>query len=160
NNFYEFGSHKQIADAAQRLRTRPWEIRIDGEVDKPLTFGIDELIKQMGVEERLYRLRCVETWAMAIPWTGFPLSKLVALAQPKPGSRYVLMTSFQDSTVASGQRQFWYPWPYTEGMTMAEAQNELAFMVTGAYGKPLAKQFGAPLRLALPWKYGFKSIKS
>jgi sulfoxide reductase catalytic subunit YedY len=160
NNFYEFGSSKQISAAAAYLKTRPWEIVIDGEVDKPITIGIDDLLKKVPLEERLYRHRCVETWAMAVPWTGFALKHLLALAQPKLGTRYVLFTSFSDSSVARGQLQFWYPWPYKEGLTIAEANHELAFLVSGIYGKPLSNQFGAPLRLAVPWKYGFKSIKS
>jgi methionine sulfoxide reductase catalytic subunit len=160
NNFYEFGSSKQIANSAAYLKTRPWEITIDGEVEKPVTIAIDDLLKKMPLEERLYRLRCVETWAIAVPWTGFALRHLLALAQPKLGTRYVMLTSFQDSSVASGQLQFWYPWPYKEALSVPEAQNELAFLACGVYGKPLAPQFGAPLRLAVPWKYGFKSIKS
>ena len=160
NNFYEFGSHKRIFQAAQALKIRPWEIRIDGLVDKEMTLGIDDLLAKVALEERLYRHRCVEAWAMAIPWTGFPLADLVRIAQPKAEAKYLRMETFLDPDVASGQRQTWYPWPYTEGVTIAEATNELAFLVTGAYGKPLAKQFGAPLRLALPWKYGFKSVKS
>jgi sulfoxide reductase catalytic subunit YedY len=160
NNFFEFGSHKQISGAAQALPIRPWEITLDGEVETPITLGIDDILAKFPLEERLYRHRCVETWAMAVPWTGFPMSKLLALAKPKLGTRYVLMTSFQNAAVAGGQRQFWYPWPYTEGLTLAEANHDLAFLVTGVYGKPLARQFGAPLRLACPWKYGFKSIKS
>ena len=160
NNFYEFGSHKKIYKAAQALQTRPWEIKIDGEVEKPFTIGIDELIRKMTLEERLYRLRCVEAWSMTIPWTGFPMKDLVALAKPLSKARYVRMETFLDPKVARGQRASWYPWPYVEGLTLPEAMNELTFLVTGAYGKPMAKQFGAPLRLAVPWKYGFKSIKS
>jgi sulfoxide reductase catalytic subunit YedY len=114
----------------------------------------------MPKEERLYRLRCVEAWSMAIPWSGFPMKALVELAKPLSSAKYVEMLTFLDAKVAPGQRQFWYPWPYREGITIEEATNELTFLATGAYGKPLAKQFGAPLRLALPWKYGFKSIKS
>jgi methionine sulfoxide reductase catalytic subunit len=114
----------------------------------------------MPLEERLYRHRCVEAWGMAIPWSGFPLAKLVELAKPLSSAKYLVMHTFLDSSVASGQRQTWYPWPYTEGLTIAEAANELAFLATGAYGKPMPKQHGAPLRLAVPWKYGFKSIKS
>ena len=160
NNFYEFGSHKKIYKAAQALQTRPWEIKIDGEVEKPFTIGIDELIRKMTLEERLYRLRCVEAWSMTIPWTGFPMKDLVALAKPLSKARYVRMETFLNPKVARGQRASWYPWPYVEGLTLPEATNELTFLVTGAYGKPMAKQFGAPLRLAVPWKYGFKSIKS
>lgn len=160
NNFYEFGSSKRVASAARALPTRPWTVTIDGLVDKPVTIGIDDLIRKMQLEERLYRLRCVEAWSMTVPWTGFPLSRLIALAGPKSEARYVRLETFQNSKVATGQRQTWYPWPYTEGVTIEEAMNDLAFLVTGAYGKPLANQMGAPLRLALPWKYGFKSIKS
>ena len=129
-------------------------------VEKPQEIGIDDLIRKMPLEERLYRHRCVEAWSMAIPWSGFPLAKLVELAKPLSSAKYLRMETFLDPEVASGQRQTWYPWPYVEGLTMAEATNELAFLVTGAYGKPVTKQMGAPLRLALPWKYGFKSIKS
>jgi sulfoxide reductase catalytic subunit YedY len=160
NNFYEFGSSKLIAKAAQALPIRPWTVRIDGMVEKPMEIGIDDLLKQMPLEERLYRLRCVEAWAMAVPWSGFPFAKLVELAKPLSSVKYVRMETFHNSRVASGQRQTWYPWPYVEGLTIAEATNELAFLVTGAYGKPVLKQNGAPLRLAVPWKYGFKSIKS
>jgi methionine sulfoxide reductase catalytic subunit len=160
NNFYEFGSTKNIAKVAQALKLRPWTIKIDGMVEKPQEIGIDDLIKKVSLEERLYRHRCVEAWSMAIPWSGFPFAKLVALAQPLSSAKYVRMETFQDPKVASGQRQTWYPWPYVEGLTIEEATNDLAFLATGAYGKPVSKQMGAPLRLAVPWKYGFKSIKS
>jgi sulfoxide reductase catalytic subunit YedY len=160
NNFYEFGPSKSIARAAQALKTRPWTVAIDGMVEAPFEIGIDDLLKRVTLEERLYRHRCVEAWSMAIPWTGFPMAALVALAKPLGSAKYVRMETFKDPTVAPGQRQVWYPWPYVEGLTIAEATNELAFLVTGAYGKPVAKQMGAPLRLAVPWKYGFKSIKS
>jgi len=160
NNFYEFGSHKQIYSAAQALKIRPWEIQIDGEVDKPITIGIDDLLKKMPLEERLYRHRCVEAWSMRVPWSGFQMSHLVEMAKPTSDAKYIRFETFNDPSVAPGQKQFWYPWPYVEGISMAEAMNELTFLVTGAYGKPVAKQMGAPLRLALPWKYGFKSIKS
>ncbi len=160
NNFYEFGSEKTIADDAQALKIRPWTVKIDGMVESPFEIGIDDLLKKMPLEERLYRHRCVEAWSMAVPWSGFPMAALVALAKPLGSAKYVHMETFVDSAQAPGQKQFWYPWPYIEGVTMAEANNELAFMVTGMYGKPVPKQDGAPLRLALPWKYGFKSIKS
>ena len=169
NNFYEFyapslfalpGSEKRIAEAAQKLPIRPWEIKIDGLVEKPFTIGIDELIRKMTLEERLYRHRCVEAWSMTVPWSGFPMSELVKLAQPLSSAKYVRMETFFMPKVAPGQKTKSYPWPYVEGLTLAEANNELTFMVTGAYGKPMAKQFGAPLRLAVPWKYGFKHIKS
>jgi sulfoxide reductase catalytic subunit YedY len=160
NNFYEFGSAKTISRAAQALPIRPWTIKIDGMVERPQDIGIDDLLAKMPLEERLYRHRCVEAWSMAIPWSGFPLAKLVELAKPLASAKYLRMETFLDSSVASGQRATWYPWPYIEGLTMAEATNELAFLVTGAYGKPVSKSQGAPLRLAVPWKYGFKSIKS
>ncbi len=160
NNFYEFGSHKQIYTKAQDLKTRPWEILIDGLVEKPFTIGFDDLVRKVQLEERLYRHRCVEAWSMTIPWTGFQMSELVKLAKPMSNAKFIRMETFHDPKMASGQKQAWYPWPYVECLTMQEANNDLAFLVTGAYGKPAAKQFGAPLRLALPWKYGFKSIKS
>jgi len=125
-----------------------------------MTVGFDDLIRKMPLEERLYRHRCVEAWSMAVPWSGFPLKALVELAKPLGNAKYVAMQTFMDPKMAPGQRAFFYPWPYTEGLTVAEATNELAFMVTGAYGKPLKNSNGAPLRLATPWKYGFKSVKS
>jgi len=160
NNFYEFGSHKRIAREARALKIRPWTVSFEGMVEKERQVDIDTLIRAMPLEERLYRMRCVEAWSMAVPWTGFAMAELVKYARPLSGAKYVVMQTFLDKDMASGQKQVWYPWPYTEGLTMAEATNELAFMVTGVYGKPLRKQFGAPLRLAVPWKYGFKSVKS
>jgi sulfoxide reductase catalytic subunit YedY len=160
NNFYEFNSSKEVADQAQKLQTRPWTVKLDGMVEKEQTLDIDTLIRKVGLEERSYRHRCVEAWSMAIAWTGFPLSKLVEIARPLGSTKYVQMQTFLNPKVAPGQKQTWFPWPYTEGLTMAEAGNELAFLATGAYGHPMAKQHGAPLRLAVPWKYGFKSVKS
>lgn len=160
NNYYEFSTSKSLASAAASLKTRPWSVAIDGLVEKPMTIAIDDLIRKMPLEERLYRHRCVEAWSMAVPWTGFPLSKLVALAKPTSGAKYVVMQTFMDRAQAPGQKQFWYPWPYTDGLTMEEANNDLAFLVTGIYGKPLGNQYGAPIRLAVPWKYGFKSVKA
>lgn len=160
NNFYEFGSSKRVAAAAQSLEIRPWSIMIDGLVEEPRSIDIDTLIRGVSLEERLYRLRCVEAWAMAVPWTGFPMRDLVAMARPLSSAKYVVMQTFEDSSIASGQRQAWYPWPYTEGLTIEEATHDLTMMVTGVYGQPIANQFGAPLRLIVPWKYGFKSIKS
>ena len=157
NNFYEFSTSKHLS--ADALKTRPWTVTIDGLVEKAQTFAIDDLIKTMGLEERLYRHRCVEAWSMAIPWTGFPLRALVEKARPLSSAKYVRFESFLDKKNAPGQRSF-MPWPYVEGLTIAEATNDLAFIVTGAYGKPLAKVQGAPIRLATPWKYGFKSAKS
>jgi sulfoxide reductase catalytic subunit YedY len=160
NNFFEFGSSKTIARAAQALKLRPWTVKIDGMVEKEQTVDIDTLIRKFPLEERLYRMRCVEAWSMAVPWSGFPLAKLVEMAQPLSSAKYLRMETFLDPATAPGQRQRWYPWPYVEGLTIAEATNELAFLVTGAYGKPVPKQMGAPIRLAVPWKYGFKSVKS
>lgn len=160
NNFYEFGSHKQIWQAAQKLDIRPWTVTLDGLVNNPQTLDIDDLLAKMPLEERLYRHRCVEAWSMAVPWSGFALSELVKLAGPTSDAKYLRFETFMDPDVAAGQRQSWYPWPYVEGVTLDEAVNELAFMASGVYGKPLPKQFGAPVRLVLPWKYGFKSIKS
>ena len=163
NNYYEFGETKSIHKAAEALPVRPWTIAIDGEVEKPFTIGIDDLLKKLALEERIYRHRCVETWAMVVPWTGFPLASLVALAKPTAKAKYVRFETFNDPKVAPGQEPGFvssYPWPYVEGLTMAEATNDLAFMVTGAYGKPAPNSMGAPLRLHTPWKYGFKSIKA
>lgn len=160
NNFFEFGSDKDIYQLAQALQTRPWMIRIDGMVDKPFDLDIDDLLKKVELEERVYRLRCVEAWGMTVPWTGFPMSKLLDIAKPASSAKYIRIETFKNPKIAPGQRQAWYPWPYVEGCTLAEARNELAFMVTGAYGKPLDKQYGAPIRLHMPWKYGFKASKS
>ena len=160
NNFYEFNSSKEVSEQAQALMLRPWTVTFDGLVQKAQTVGIDDLIRKMMLEERTYRHRCVEAWSMAIAWSGFPFAKLIEFAQPLASAKFVRMETFLNPKVAPGQSQPWYPWPYVEGLTMAEAKNELAFLATGAYGKPISKQQGAPLRLVVPWKYGFKSIKS
>jgi len=159
NNYYEFGSYKSIWRDAQALPIRPWTVAIDGLVEQPFEIGIDDLLAKMPLEERLYRHRCVETWAMAVPWSGFAMRHLVALAKPLGAAKYVRLESFHNPEIADGQRADWYPWPYIEGLTIEEATHDLAFMVTGIYGKPVPKQNGAPLRIALPWKYGFKSGK-
>ena len=160
-NFYEFGSSKNIWRKAQKLVTDPWIFAVDGLVNNPLQMDASDLIAKTGPqEERLYRHRCVEAWAMAVPWTGVPMSRLVTLAQPKAEAKYIRLETFFDPSVAIGQRQSWYPWPYVEGMTIDEAMNEMAFIGTGLYGRAMEKQNGAPLRIVLPWKYGFKSIKS
>lgn len=162
NNYYEFGSSKRIAEAAKALPIRPWAIVIDGEVEKPQTVDIDALFSQVTFEERIYRHRCVEAWSMVVPWTGFPLKRLVEIAGPTANAKYLRFETFNKPEVAPGQKEGFftsYPWPYVEGVTMAEAMNELPLLVTGAYGKPLPNGMGAPLRLHLPWKYGFKSIK-
>jgi len=160
NNFYEFGTDKSIWRDAQALKVRPWTVKIDGMVEKSLTLDFDDLLKKMSLEERLYRHRCVEAWSFTVPWTGFPMAALIDLARPLGSAQYVRMETFMDPATAPEQNKFFYPWPYVEGLTMAEARNELAFLVTGMYGKPVPKQDGAPLRLAVPWKYGFKSVKS
>ncbi len=160
NNFYEFGSHKQIWQRAADLQRRPWAVTFDGLVEETRTVDIDTLIRAMPLQERVYRHRCVEAWSMVVPWTGFPLSELVAYAKPLASAKYVVFQTFEDAEIAPGQKQTWYPWPYTDGVTIEEAANDLPFIATGAYGQPMANQFGAPLRLHLPWKYGFKSVKS
>ncbi len=160
NNFNEFGSHKAISESAQALRIRPWQVRIDGLVEKEMTIGFDDLIRRMPLEERLYRHRCVEAWSMAVPWSGFALRALVDFAKPLGSAKYLHMETLADKKTMPGLQASWYPWPYTEGLTLPEATNELAFIATGMYGKPIPKQNGAPLRLAVPWKYGFKSVKS
>jgi len=160
NNFYEYGTDKYIALRSQALKVRPWTVKIDGMVEKEMTVGIDDLLRAMPLEERLYRMRCVEAWSMAVPWTGFEMSKLVAYAKPLSSAKYIQMETFNDPSMAPAQKLPIFPWPYVEGLTMAEANNELTFMVTGIYGKPGVKQHGAPIRLMTPWKYGFKSVKS
>jgi sulfoxide reductase catalytic subunit YedY len=160
NNFYEFGTDKSIVSDAKKLQIRPWMVKIDGMVEKEMEIGVDDLLAKMPLEERLYRHRCVETWSMAVPWSGFALKSLVEMAKPQSGAKYLQMQTFKDARMAPGQRDFLYPWPYTEGLTMEEANHDLAFIATGIYGKPMPKQNGAPLRLAVPWKYGFKSVKS
>jgi methionine sulfoxide reductase catalytic subunit len=160
NNFYEFSESKDCWGAAQRLPVSPWNVAVDGLVEKPFTIGLEDLMKKAGLEERLYRHRCVEAWAMTVPWTGFPLSKLVALAKPTSAAKFVQFTSLADAKTMPGLGESFYPWPYTEGLTMAEAMNDLAFMVVGMYGHVVPPQDGAAIRLATPWKYGFKSAKS
>ncbi len=160
NNFYEFGSSKSISREAQALVSDPWTLTIDGDVEREIQIDIDDLMRRMPMQERVYRHRCVEAWSMVVPWVGFPLRALVDMAAPLSRARFVRFETFFDTEVAPEQKASWYPWPYTEGITMNEARNDLAMIVVGAYGKVLHKQFGAPLRLHLPWKYGFKSIKS
>jgi len=160
NNFYEFGGSKQIARAAQSLPLRPWTVKIDGMVEKPQTIDIDKLIRAMPIEERVYRFRCVEAWGMTVPWTGFPIKALMDMVQPLGSAKFVRMETFDTQPWAPGMRSPWYSWPYVEGLTIDEAANDLAILVTGIYGKPVPRQHGAPLRLIVPWKYGFKSVKS
>jgi sulfoxide reductase catalytic subunit YedY len=160
NNYYEFGTSKSIHQAAQRLPQRPWTVKVDGMVETPRDFGIEDLLRTMPIEERVYRLRCVEAWSMVVPWTGFPLSALLDVVKPLGSARYVVFETAAIPSVMPGLRQSWYPWPYTEGCTVAEAANELSFLVVGAYGKLLAPQNGGPIRFHQPWKYGFKAGKS
>ena len=160
NNYYEFGTSKSIVAPAQALVTDPWSIRIEGMVATPRTIGLDELLKQVKLEERLCRFRCVEAWAMTVPWTGFPLAELLRIAEPQAGAKYVVFNTLADEKIMPGLREGFYPYPYTDGLTMAEAANELAFLAVGMYGKTLPPQNGAPIRLVTPWKYGFKQVKS
>ncbi|MDB5314306.1 MAG: protein-methionine-sulfoxide reductase catalytic subunit MsrP [Rhodospirillales bacterium] len=160
NNFYEFGTDKAISRAAQRMPLSPWTLKVDGMVAQPAEFDVDGLRRRMPLEERVYRLRCVEAWGMTVPWTGFPLAALLAMVQPQPAAKYVVFETARLPAVMPGLRQSWYPWPYTEGCTIEEAQNELSFMAMGLYGKHLPQQNGGPIRVLFPWKYGFKSGKS
>jgi methionine sulfoxide reductase catalytic subunit len=161
NNFYEFSFNKQrVSRLVEPFKTRPWQIEVTGLVKKPQTFEIDDLVRRVPLEERLYRHRCVEAWSMAVPWTGFPVKAFIDLVEPQSSAKFLRMVTFNKPNEAVGMLDDSYPWPYFEGLTMAEATNELAFFVTGIYGHELTKQHGAPLRLATPWKYGYKSIKS
>ena len=161
NNFYEFSEIKDdVAHHARALPTRGWTLEVEGLVNKPQTFTMDDLLKLAPLEERFYHLRCVEAWAMVVPWTGFPLKALLDRKKKKNEATYVEFVSFYMPFSAQGQLAFWQPWPYTESLTVKEAMNELTLMATGIYGHPLPKQHGAPIRLVVPWKYGFKSIKS
>jgi methionine sulfoxide reductase catalytic subunit len=161
NNFYEFSTDKEgVAPIAGGMQLRPWTIEVGGLVGKPRTFAIEDILKDFPREERIYRLRCVEGWSMVIPWLGFPLGKLIAAVEPTSAAKYVKFTTLNDPEQFPGQRSPWYTWPYTEGLRLDEASNDLALLSTGLYGKDLLPQNGAPLRLVVPWKYGFKSIKS
>ena len=160
NNFYEFGTDKSIWRDAQKLDVRPWTIKVSGMVEKPFEIGIDDLLAKVQLEERVYRHRCVETWSMIVPWSGFPMRSLVELCKPTSGAKFVVMKTLSKPSVMREQRDLLYPWPYTEGLAMDEAMNDLTFIATGLYGKPIHKQNGAPLRLVAPWKYGFKNVKS
>lgn len=161
NNFYEFSTDKQaVARLSANFMTRPWEVNVGGLVNNPTTFSIDDLIKNFDQEERIYRLRCVEAWSMVIPWVGFPMSKLLQEVDPKPEAKYVQFTSLYDPEQMPGQDSSILDWPYVEGLRLDEAMNDLAIFATGMYGKLLTPQNGAPFRIMVPWKYGFKSIKS
>ena len=160
NNYYEFGTTKNIKRAASKLITSPWNISFKGLIDNEFEIDFDDLLKKVSLEERVYKLRCVEAWSMVVPWSGFPLKSIIKMAQPKSNAKYLVMKTFFDPDKAKSQRQDWYPWPYTEVITIDEAMNDLTFIATGVYGKALPNQNGSPLRLVVPWKYGFKSIKS
>lgn len=161
NNFYEFSTDKQaVARLVKGFDTTPWKLEVTGWVDKPAFFDVEELIKRFQPEERIYRLRCVEGWSMVIPWQGFPLARILETVQPTPEARYVKFVTVHRPQQMPGQKNGWYSWPYVEGLRLDEALNDLAILATGLYGKALRAQNGAPVRLVVPWKYGFKSIKS
>ncbi len=161
NNFYEFTTEKRdVAEMAQGFQARPWTVEVNGEVHKPRTFDIDDAIKRYALEERIYRLRCVEAWSMVIPWVGFPLAKLLKDVEPTANGKYVEFTTLHDPERMPGQRRKVLPWPYVEGLRLDEAMHPLTILAVGLYGEVLPPQNGAPLRLVVPWKYGFKCIKS
>ncbi len=161
NNYYEFGINKEEpAQNAHKLRTRPWSVTVAGEAEVTGTFTLEDILKPLALEERVYRLRCVEAWSMVIPWVGFPLSGLIKRFKPTSKAKYVAFKTLFDPKQMPGQRYAVLDWPYVEGLRIDEAMHPLAFMVVGLYGHVLPNQNGAPLRLVLPWKYGFKGIKS
>jgi sulfoxide reductase catalytic subunit YedY len=161
NNFYEFGTGKEDpAENAHTLRPRPWTVTVDGECEKPGRLDLDDLLKPHPLEERVYRLRCVEAWSMVIPWIGFPLGDLIKRFQPTSRAKFVELTTLLDPKQMPGQRYDVLQWPYVEGLRMDEAMHPLAILAVGLYGRVLPNQNGAPLRLVVPWKYGFKSVKS
>ena len=165
NNFYELGTEKeQPAENAKYLTTRPWTVAVEGEVKKPKTFDIDSLMKLSPLEERIYRLRCVEAWSMVIPWVGFPLSALIKQVEPTNNAKFIQFVTLQDPKRMPGQKPGIFgnvlEWPYVEGLRMDEAMHPLAILSVGLYGEILPAQNGAPIRMVVPWKYGFKSIKS
>ena len=160
NNYYEFSLDKEgPAKLAQGFKTSPWTVQVGGLVNKPQTFGMEKLLK-FQQEERIYRLRCVEAWSMVIPWTGFPLSRLLREVEPLSKTQYVRFETVLDPKQMPGQRDGYFGWPYVEGLRLDEAMHDLTILATGLYGKPLPPQDGAPVRLVVPWKYGFKGIKS
>jgi sulfoxide reductase catalytic subunit YedY len=163
NNFYEFdpADKQAVKDKVGAFTIDPWSVEVTGLVNKPKTYGLEDILKAFPLEERLYRFRCVEAWSMAVPWIGFPMSLLLKAAEPKPEAKYIRFYSASRPKEMPGmQRTPWYPWPYYEGLRIDEAMNPLALFVTGMYGKPLPKQNGAPIRMVVPWKYGYKSGKS
>ena len=161
NNFYEFGMGKDDpAKNAADFVTSPWTVAVGGLVNKPKTYGVEDLLGRFPPEERIYRMRCVEAWSMVIPWLGFPLAKLLEEVEPTSDAKYVRFETLLDPQSMPGQRSGWYEWPYVEGLRLDEAMNDLTILSVGLYGKMLLPQNGAPIRLVVPWKYGFKSIKS
>jgi sulfoxide reductase catalytic subunit YedY len=161
NNFYEFGTEKDDpSHNAHTLRTRPWSVTVSGEAEVRGTFAVDDLMKGLALEERVYRFRCVEAWSLVVPWVGFPLSSLLTRFKPTSRAKYVEFTTLYDPRQMPGQRVSVLNWPYVEGLRIDEAMHPLTLMVVGLYGRVLPNQDGAPLRLIVPWKYGFKGIKS
>jgi methionine sulfoxide reductase catalytic subunit len=161
NNFYEFGTDKSDpSQNAGNFKTKPWTVRVDGLVAKPADYQLEDFLKPSTVEDRIYRHRCVEGWSMVIPWRGIPLADVIKRANPTSKAKFVEFTTLMDPKHMPGERTGVLPWPYTEGLRLDEAQNPLALLAVGVYGRTLPNQNGAPLRLVLPWKYGFKSIKS
>jgi len=161
NNFYEFSFGKEdVADLARDFKTSPWSVQVGGLVNKPQTYDLNELLRKFSPEERIYRLRCVEAWSMVIPWMGFPLAKLLREVEPMSRAKYVRFEAIYDTEHLSGQQEKSFKWPYVEGLRLDEAMHDLTILATGLYGKPLPPQDGAPIRLVVPWKYGFKNIKS
>lgn len=161
NNYYEFGTGKEDPKAnAQSFRTRPWTVKVDGLVKKPADYHFEDLVKPYKLEDRVYRFRCVEAWSMVIPWQGIPLAEMIKRFEPLPSAKFVQFTTLMAPDQMPGERQPILPWPYVEGLRMDEAMHPLTLMTTGLYGKTLPNQNGAPLRLIVPWKYGFKGIKA
>jgi len=161
NNFYEFGTSKSDpVQSADTLITRPWTISLEGQVKKPKIIGIDDLMRLAPLEERIYRMRCVEGWSMVIPWIGIPLAELIKLAEPNGNAKFVEFVTLNNPQMMPGQNQSVLDWPYTEGLRLDEAMHPLTIMAVGLYGEVLPNQNGAPVRLVVPWKYGFKGIKS
>ena len=161
NNYYEFSTNKEVVwKLAEEFKPTPWTLTIDGEVERPRSFAVEDLLKRFAQEDRIYRLRCVEGWSMVIPWRGFPLAALLKECQPNSRGKFVEFVSVTRPQEMIGQRRTTFQWPYTEGLRIDEAMHPLTLVATGLYGQPLPTQNGAPLRLAVPWKYGFKSIKA
>ncbi len=160
NNFYEFTLDKDVAGEASGFKTRPWTVTVGGLVRKPVTYDIDDLIAKFQPRERIYRMRCVEAWSMVIPWLGFPLADLLKEAEPTSEAAYVRLEAVLDPQQMPGQKGGLFQWPYVEGLRLDEAMHNLTILATGIYQRPLLPQSGAPIRLVVPWKYGFKSIKS